>query len=338
MTDRYSRQVIVPGVGEEGQGRLAGSNVVIIGCGALGTVIASSLVRAGVGRVRIVDRDFIEYHNLQRQILFDEEDIKSELPKAVAAERHLRKINSDIEIEGIVADANRTNIEGFVEGADLVMDGLDNFEARFLINDVSLKHGIPWVYGAAIGASGMTAGFIPGKTPCFRCLSGSAPAPGAVGTCDTAGVLGPAPFVVGSLQSAAAIKMLVGAEDPEPALTVIDIWGGTFSRLRLGHRPDCPACAGRYEFLEGRASLEAASLCGQNVVQVLNASPMQMSLDELADRLAPVTGSMARSEHMIRFSVGEDREMIVFPDGRALVRNTTDESLARRLYARYIGT
>ena len=329
MQDRYSRQIIVPGIGEEGQARLAASSVVIIGCGALGTVSASSLVRAGVGRVRI---------------------IKNELPKAVAAERRLRKINSTIEIEGIVADANHTNIEGFVEGADLILDGLDNFEARFLINDVSLKHGIPWVYGAAIGASGMTASFIPGKTPCFRCLSASAPVAGMVGTCDTVGVLGPAPFIVGSLQAAAALRMLVGAPlgaplgappgaaEADPALTLIDVWKGTFNRLRMGHREDCPACAGQYDFLDGKLGLETTSLCGQNVVQVLNTGGAVISLPEMAARLEPVADNVTHNEHMLRFGVGEDREMIVFPDGRALVRNTTDESLARALYARYVGT
>jgi adenylyltransferase/sulfurtransferase len=337
MEDRYSRQIIVPGIGEEGQAHLAASSIVVIGCGALGTIIASSLVRAGVGRVRIVDRDFIEYHNLQRQILFDEEDIRNELPKAVAAERRLRKINSTIEIEGIVADANHTNIEGFVEGTDLILDGLDNFEARFLINDVSLKHGIPWVYGAAIGASGMTASFIPGRTPCFRCLSASAPMAGTVGTCDTAGVLGPAPFIVGSLQAAAALRLLLGAAEADPALTLIDVWSGTFNRLRMGHREDCPACAGRYEFLDGKVGLETTSLCGQNVVQVLNTGGVDISLPEMAARLEPVADNVSHNEHMLRFGVGEDREMIVFPDGRALVRNTTDESLARALYARYIG-
>ncbi|HEY90982.1 MAG TPA: thiazole biosynthesis adenylyltransferase ThiF, partial [Dehalococcoidia bacterium] len=186
MMDRYSRQIIFPGLGEEGQRKLSESSVVIIGCGGLGTMISSSLVRAGIGKVRIVDRDFIEYHNLHRQALFNEDDVKDELPKAVAAERHLKKVNSSIEIEGIVADANHTNIEKFVSGMDLIVDGLDNFESRFLLNDVALKHGIPWIYGAAIASSGMTMSIIAGKTPCIRCLSPSAPGGGVVGTCDTA--------------------------------------------------------------------------------------------------------------------------------------------------------
>ncbi len=334
--DRYSRQIIFPAIGEAGQKRLAGSRAVIIGCGALGTVIANTLVRAGVGRVRIVDRDFIEEHNLQRQVLFTEDDIKESLPKAVAAERRLRRVNSSVEIEGIVADANFTNIERFVDGADVIMDGLDNFEARFLINDVSLKHGIPWVYGAAIGSSGMTATIIPGKTPCFRCISANAPGGGVTDTCDTAGVIGPAPFVVGSLQSAAALRLLVGDADSTQYLTTVDVWQGDFERLKTGYRPGCPACQGDYEFLEGKHGLKTTALCGQNVVQVLNTGGVEISLDKLAERLAPVT-AVTHNEHMLRFPVEGDREMIVFPDGRALLRNTTDESLARGLYAKYIG-
>jgi len=333
--DRYSRQIIFPGIGEAGQQRLAESHAVIIGCGALGSVIASALVRAGVGRVRIVDRDFIEEHNLHRQVLFTEDDIKEGLPKAVAAERHLRRINSAIEIEGIVADANFTNIEGFVDGADIIMDGLDNLEARFLINDVSMKHGIPWVYGAVIASSGMTATIIPGKTPCFRCISANAP-DGVTDTCNTAGVIGPVPFIIGSLASAAALKLLVGAAEPDQYLTTIDVWEGDFQRLKTGYRPDCPACNGNYEFLEGKHGLKTTALCGQNVVQVLNTSKTGISLEKLAERLAPVT-TVTHNEHMLRFTVEGDREMVVFPDGRALLRNTTDESLARGLYAKYIG-
>ena len=334
--DRYSRHVLFPGIGETGQQRLGESRTVIIGCGALGTTIANALVRAGVGKVRIIDRDFIEEHNLQRQVLFTEDDIRDGLPKAVAAERHLRRINSTIEVEGIVADANFTNIERFIEGADVIMDGLDNFEARFLINDVSLKHGIPWVYGAVIASSGMTATIIPGKTPCFRCFAASAPGGGVTDTCDTTGVIGPTPFVVGALQSAAAMKLLVGDAEPNQYLTTIDVWEGDFQRLKTGYRPGCPACAGNYEFLEGKHGLKTTALCGQNVVQVLNTGEVDISLEKLAERLAPVT-TVTHNEHMLRFPVEGDREMIVFPDGRALLRNTTDESLARGLYAKYIG-
>ena len=229
-----------------------------------------------------------------------------------------------------------------VEATTRIMDGLDNFDTRFLINDVSLKHGIPWVYGAAIASSGMTMSIIPGKTPCFRCLSASAPAGGMVGTCDTAGIIGPAPSVIGAMQVAQAMKILIGEDiTHEPVtpqyLTIIDVWRGTFQRLKTGYRRDCPACQGRYEHLEGKSGLQVTSLCGQNVVQVLNTRNVQFSLPDLAARLDPVA-KVTVSDFMLRFTVDDDKEMIVFPDGRALVRNTTDESLARALYAKYIGT
>jgi len=336
MMDRYSRQTVFPGLGEEGQRKLSNSHVAIIGCGGLGSTIATSLVRAGIGKVRVIDRDFVEYRNLHRQILFDENDIKNELPKAIAAEWRLRKINSSVEIEGIVADVNQGSIEGVVSGVDLIMDGLDNYEGRYLINDVSLKHGIPWVYGAAIAASGMTATFIPGKTPCFRCLSLNAPESDVVGTCDTAGILGPVPFIIGSLQSTAAIKLLTGVAETEQYLTVIDIWQGTFQRLKTGYRKDCPACQGKYEYLESKAGVETTSLCGQDVVQVLSTGSSKVALDELAKRLAQ-TREVVYNDFMLRFMADEEREMIVFPDGRALVRNTSDESLAKALYAKYVG-
>ncbi len=335
MIDRYSKQTLFPGIGEEGQKKLGSSNVAIIGCGALGTVIATSLVRAGVGKVKIIDRDFIEYHNLQRQVLFDEEDIKAQLPKAIAAERHLKRVNSSVEIEGVVADVNYTNIERLVANADLILDGLDNFETRLLINDVSLKHGIPWVYGGAIAASGMTMNIIPGEAPCFRCLYGSI-GRGIALTCDTAGVISPAPFIIASLQAAEAMKILVGAKELNRDLIVIDAWKGKFSRLKVSRRADCPACQGEYEFLEARFGTRTASLCGQNAVQVLNPEIASVSLEGLAARLSPL-GEVSYNEFMLRFVV-DSHEMVVFPDGRAIVKNTDDEALARGLYAKYIGT
>lgn len=335
MIDRYSRQTLFLGIGEEGQKKLGNSCVVIIGCGALGTISATSLVRAGVGKVRIIDRDFIEYHNLQRQVLFDEEDIKAELPKAIAAEKHLKKVNSSVEIEGVVADVNYASIEKLVVSADLILDGLDNLETRFLINDVSLKHKIPWVYGGAISSYGMTMNIIPCETPCFRCLQASPISRGIALTCDTAGVISPAPFIIGSLQTAEAMKILVGAEEINRDLIMIDVWKSEFSRFTIGHRTDCPACRGEYEFLEARFGTRTTSLCGQNAVQVVNTRVRSISLEELAARLRPVA-RVTHSDFMLRFWV-DNREMVVFADGRAILRNTTDESLARGLYAKYVG-
>jgi adenylyltransferase/sulfurtransferase len=324
-----------PAIGEEGQVKLSKGNVVIIGCGALGTNIATFLVRAGVGKVRIVDRDFIEYHNLQRQVLFDEEDIKAGLPKAIAAERHLKKVNSSIEIEGIVADANCTNIERFCSGADVILDGLDNFETRLLINDVALKHKIPWVYGGAIASQGMTMTVIPGETPCFRCVSPFLPDPGTTPTCETAGIVGTVPAVIGALQATEAIKMLVGAEINRELITV-DIWKGTFHHLKVVRREDCPACHGKYDFLDERFVIKTTSFCGQSrAVQVVNMKVTQFALDELAARLRSA-GDISHNEFMLRFSV-DGKEIIVFPDGRAIINNTADESVARELYAKYVG-
>ncbi|MFC1864352.1 ThiF family adenylyltransferase [Chloroflexota bacterium] len=336
MIDRYARQIIFPGIGEDGQRKLSSSYIVIIGCGALGTIIATSLVRAGVGKVRIVDRDFIEYHNLQRQVLFDEDDIKNQLPKAIAAERHLRKVNSSIEIEGIAADVNYTNIERLISGADLILDGLDNFETRFLINDACLKHRIPWIYGGAISAYGMTMNIIPGETPCFRCISPTLPHLGTVPTCDTAGVINPAPFIIGSLQSAEAMKILVGAREINRDLITINVWSGEFNRFKIGARVDCPACQGKYEFLGVGFGTRTTSLCGQNAVQVLNPKLGRLSFKELAMHLKPV-GEVSYNEFMLSFTAGS-HEMVIFPDGRAIIKGTTDESLARGLYAKYIGT
>lgn len=335
LRNRYSRQTMFPAIGEEGQVKLSNGSVVIIGCGALGTNIATFLVRAGVGKVRIVDRDFIEYHNLQRQVLFNEEDIKAGLPKAVAAERHLRKVNSSVEIEGIVADANYTNIERFCSGADVILDGLDNFETRLLINDVALKHKIPWVYGGAVASQGMTMTVIPGETPCFRCVSPFLPDPGTTPTCETAGIVGTVPAVIGALQATEAIKILVGAEVNRELITV-DLWKGTFHSLQVARREDCPACQGKYDFLDKRFAIKTTSFCGQSrAVQVVNTKVTKIALDELAAKLSSA-GKVSYDEFRLHFRV-DGKEIIVFPDGRAIINNTLDESAARELYARYVG-
>lgn len=335
MIDRYSRQTLFPGIGKKGQRRLGNCCVAIVGCGALGTIIATSLVRAGVGKVKIIDRDFIEYHNLQRQVLFDEEDIRDGLPKAIAAERHLRKVNSLVDVEGIVADFNYTNAERFTAGTDLILDGLDNLETRLLINDVSLKHDIPWIYGGAISSYGMTMNIIPGETACFRCYYPAIPYPGAIATCDTVGIIGPAPFVIGSLQAAEAMKILVGAAEINRKLLLIDVWKRSFVQLDIVTRRDCPTCSGKYEFLDGKFGVRVTSLCGQNAVQVSNSKIGGISFKELETRLKAV-GEVKYNEFMLHFIV-DGREMVIFPDGRAIVKNTSDESLAKGLYAKYIG-
>ncbi|MBI4286136.1 MAG: ThiF family adenylyltransferase [Chloroflexi bacterium] len=336
MTDRYSRQALFPGIGKEGQQKLGQGFAVIIGCGALGSLIASALVRAGVGKVRIIDRDFIEYHNLHRQVLYDEDDVRNELPKAIAAERHLKKVNSSIEIEGIVADVNFTNIEKFVHGANVILDALDNMETRLLINDAALKLRIPWVYGGAVASHGMTMNIIPGETPCFRCIAANPGRRGLFLTCDTAGVISPAPWIVASLQAAEAMKILVGAKEVNRQLVVLDVWENTFHRLKVEARKDCPACQGKYESLGGKHRLRATSLCGQSAVQVLDPRVGNLALPDLAERLKEV-GTVSYNDYILHFTV-DSNEMLIFPDGRAIVKNTTNETLAKGLYAKYIGT
>jgi adenylyltransferase/sulfurtransferase len=335
IIDRYSRQVLFPPIGGEGQKKLGKSSVVIIGCGALGTVISAILVRAGVGHIKIIDRDFIEVHNLQRQVLFDEEDIKNQLPKAVAAERHLKKVNSEIEITGVVADVNFTNIEKLVSGADLILDGLDNRETRFLINDVCLKHKIPWIYGGAISSYGMTMNIIPGETPCLRCIWHKTEGSGLAATCDTAGVIAPAPFVTASLQATEALKILTGATEINRDLVSFDVWATEFKHFKINRNPECPACRGQYEYLDAKSGTTTTALCGQNAVQVLNTGINKVSFKQLEAKLKPL-GTVNYNEFLFNFKV-DGQEMVIFPDGRAVVKNTNDESLARGLYAKYIG-
>jgi molybdopterin/thiamine biosynthesis adenylyltransferase len=338
MFERYSRQTIIPEIGIAGQKRLNKSCAIIIGCGALGTVIASSLVRAGVGRVKIIDRDFIEYHNLQRQILFNEEDIKENLPKAIAAERHLKKVNSEIIVQGIVSDVNYANIEDLVRGADVILDGTDNLETRFLINDVSVKLKIPWIYGGAIDTSGMTMTIIPYETPCFRCIIAGENFAAKGLTCDTAGVISPAPWIVASLQAAEAIKILVGSARINRDLVELDVWTNKLRHLKLnGRRDDCPACGlGKFEFLEGKFSTRTTNLCGQNSVQVAAPGKINLSFETLAQRLRSA-GQVDYNEFMLRFGV-DSQEMLIFRDGRAIVKNTNDEIYAKAFYTRYVGT
>ena len=283
LRDRYSRQTIFPQIGEAGQARLLKSSAIIIGCGALGCNIANLLVRAGVGKIRIVDRDFVEYHNLHRQVLFNEADIKAGLPKAIAAERHLRKINSTIEIKGIVAEINFSNIEDLCHGTDIILDGTDNLAARFLINDFALKYKIPWIYGGAVASSGMTMNIIPGETACFRCIYFKVPAPDRSVTCETAGIVGTVPAIIGAIQATEAIKILVGSPEINRELIVIDAWSDTFNCIKVSAGRDCPACNGNYEYLKKRFMLKTSSLCGQSrSVQIVNTRVQRISLSKLS--------------------------------------------------------
>jgi len=342
--ERYARQVLLPEIGTAGQERLLASSVVIVGCGALGTVIASTLVRAGVGRVRIVDRDTVELNNLQRQVLFDEGDVARGLPKAVAAAEKLRKANSQIEVEPIVADVNPDNVERLINDVHLVLDGTDNFETRFLLNDACVKHDLPWVYGGVLATYGMTMAILPHRTACFRCLVAEMPLPGSTPTCDTVGVLGPAVNIVASLEVVEGLKILMDKqEELYNRLLYVDVWTGTLERMKVGKaREACPACdLGQFEFLEARRGSYLTRLCGREAVQVNVRGEAQISFPDLAARLASA-GSVSFNDYMLRFRVpsADDQrpyELTVFPDGRTIVKGTTDEAVARTLYARYIG-
>lgn len=339
--DRYSRQVRFHGLKEDGQRRLMASRVTICGCGALGTVLANHLTRAGVGHIRVVDRDFIETHNLQRQILFDEQDVADNLPKAEAAARKLRAINSQVEIEPVVTDIDHTNILDLVADADLILDGTDNFETRYLINDAAIKLGKPWIFGGVIGSEGQTMTIRPGITPCIRCLIEDSPPPGMTPTCETAGVLGPAVAVIASFEAVEAIKLLSGAIDAlNKELIMIDLWDWSFRRLKVANllgKVDCPCCQRReFKWLDGELGSHTTTLCGRNAVQIATRRNQPLDFADMANRLNSL-GEVRFNNFMLRFST-EGHEFTVFPDGRAIIKGTNDIAKARTLYSQFVGS
>ncbi|MEX2172022.1 MAG: ThiF family adenylyltransferase [Pirellulales bacterium] len=338
---RYARQVRYTPFGIEGQKRLRRSAALVVGCGALGSVIANTLARAGVGTLRIVDRDFLELNNLQRQVLYDEADVAAGLPKAIAAANRLRTINSQIAIEPVVGDVTYTNIASLAEGAGVIVDGTDNFETRLLVNDYCVKHSLPWVYGGCVGAEGQTMAILPGETACLTCLLPEIPPPGTTPTCDTAGIMGPVVNVIASLQSMEALKILSGNQkDVSRTLTVIDLWQNRLRQIDLANlrdRGDCPTC-GRREFpwLTGEKGSQSAILCGRNAVQLRSESSQELDLADLERRLSSV-GRVTRNPFLLRLEVAE-HVITQFPDGRAIVAGTDDIAKARTIYARYIGS
>jgi len=336
VIERYARQIIFPGIGEVGQHKLLSSTVVIVGCGATGSVLANSLVRAGVGHVRIIDRDFIELNNLQRQMLFDEEDITRGLPKAVAAAEKLRRINSQVTIEPVVTDLNSDNVIELIQAADLVFDGTDNFETRYVLNDTCLKLGKPWVYTGVIATYGMSMTIIPQQTACLRCLYPHPPPPGRVATCDTAGVLNTIVNVVASISANEGLKLLLGQGNLNRGVVHIDLWTNSFDVFTITRREDCPACSlGKFEYLEAASGPQTVSLCGRNAVQVRVRQAGLIDFSELAARLAPL-GQVSFNNFILRFNVN-GYELTLFPDARAIIKGTDDEAVARSLYAKYIG-
>jgi molybdopterin-synthase adenylyltransferase len=339
-----------PPIGIEGQKKLRAAKVLLVGCGALGSMLANLLVRAGVGRLTIVDRDFIEITNLQRQVLFDQDDIEQNLPKAVAAQRKLARINPDVAVEAVVADVNHTNIEHYAADRNLLLDGTDNFETRFLINDVSVKHKVPWIYGAVIAATGLAMTIVPEDTPCLRCLFETMPLPGMTPTCDTAGVLGPAVAVVASWQAQEALKLLTdNRKDLSRHLFSFDMWDNRWQQLNIAKvrdAADCPCCKHRnFEYLAGKFASATTSLCGRNAVQISRGESGGEKVDfaRIAENLRSV-GQPSYNKFMLKCSLiegdGERRkefELTVFADGRAIIKGTNDAAVARSVYAKFVG-
>lgn len=334
--NRYEKQILYSEIGAKGQKLLLNSKVIIIGCGALGTVIANNLVRSGVGFIKIVDRDYIELSNLQRQMLFDEDDLENNIPKAIAASQKLKKINSTIQIESIVDDVNSKNIEDLCSGMDVILDATDNLQTRYLINDISIKLNIPWVYGGVIGSTGMVHTIIPHKTPCLRCMFPEIAPAGSVETCDTAGVLNPITSIVASTESMEAIKILLNRKDVViKGLQYMDIWNNEFEMIELSINKSCKACASKtFDFLN-RESDESVYLCGKNSVQI---NPIQKNISEenLLNRLDSLGLEYKKNAYFIKFTV-EEVQFTLFYDGRAILKNTSDKIRAQSLYAKYIG-
>jgi len=338
MHERYSRQILFNGIGEEGQRRLQQSRVLIVGCGALGSAQAESLARAGVGSLRIADRDFVEASNLQRQTLFTERDALDRMPKAIAAANHISEINRDIAVEPEIVDVNHSNIERLVKDRDIVLDGTDNFATRYLINDACVKHEINWVYGAAVGSYGVTMTIQPHRTPCLRCVFEEVPPAASAPTCDTSGVIMPIISVVAAVQVAEALKLLTGQDESlHHSLMQFDVWRNEWRKIDPGApSPDCPTCGlACFATLDATAGDFAAVLCGRDAVQISPAQSTRIDFEQLAERLR-VTGDVKFNDYLLRFRTG-DFEVTVFQDARSIIRGTSEIKTARSLYAKYIG-
>jgi len=338
MNNRYSRQILFPEIKRDGQRKLLSSKILLVGCGALGAAHAETLARAGVRNIRIVDRDFVEFSNLQRQSLFSETDASMRLPKAIAAKNRLLEINSEIKVEAIVTDVNYSNIENLIKDCDLILDGTDNFQTRFLLNDACVKHSKTWIYGAAVSSYGVTMTIIPQKSPCLRCIFEEIPDAGSSPTCDTAGVIQPIISIVSAVQTTEAIKILIGKKESlHQSLMQIDVWQNDWRKIKLGApNADCKTCGQRnFEFLEAENVEFSAVLCGRDAVQISPPAQTNLDLPALAQKLETL-GAVKQNEYLLRLKYDEF-ELTVFRDARMIVRGTDDVSVARSIYARLIG-
>ncbi len=335
MDDRYSRQVLFKEIGGDGQQKLSQSRVVIVGCGATGSALASLLARSGVGTLRILDRDYVEPSNLQRQSLFDENDARESVPKAIAAARQIARFNSQIVVEPHVADLVPANVDSLLGSCDLILDGTDNFETRYLINDYSVKNSVAWIYAAAVGSYAVTMNILPGETACLACIFPESPR-GTVETCETAGILNSAVNLVSSLAATEALKFLVGARAKmRRTLLSLDVWTNERAELAAIHpRAGCRACSGDFVHLSGEGRPHI-TLCGRNSVQI-HERQRPVDFAEMSTRLQP-HGNVRHNEFVLKFW-REPYEMTLFPDGRAIIKGTTDTAIARSLYARFVGS
>ena len=335
--ERYCRQTILAQIGMHGQARLAAASAAIVGLGATGGFIADLLTRAGVGHIRLIDRDTVDLSNLQRQVLYGEPEIG--IPKAEAATKRLRSVNSGIDLEAMAKDVNPGTIGALLGDTGIIMDGTDNIRTRFLINDFAVLRGIPWVYSGAVGTGGMEMAVIPGETPCIRCLMPEAPPAGSLPTCDVAGVLNTVPAVIGSIAVTDAIQVITGqlkSDEGAGRLHIFDAWEHTLDTVKVPRDGGCLCCGKRqFDHLSLRVHESAIPLCGSGSVQITPLEPMKIRLDELAARLH-LLGEVRYTRYMVRFRTGE-LELSIFEDGRAIVRGARDETAARGLYARYIG-
>lgn len=335
MANRYARQIALSEIGKSGQERLEASSVVIIGCGALGSVAADNLTRIGVGKIKMLDRDIVELENLGRQVLFNEDDVKERLPKAKAAQDHLRKINSEISIEGITEDVDQDNIEDIIDGFDLVLDDTDNMETRFLINDACVKKGIPWIYAGAVETQGMTMTVVPGITACLNCFIEETPPSGALPTCHQAGIINTTTNIIASIQTTEAVKLLIG-KGAGGYLTAFDIWKQEFKRIKIDRRQDCPTCSKKeFKFLEEGLKSWCRVFCGRNSVQINPKRNDELDLDKLSDKMKNL-GKLTNHGLFLNFT-DSTFDITLFKSGRAIIKGTTDESVAKSVYCRYIG-
>ncbi|WP_462410181.1 thiazole biosynthesis adenylyltransferase ThiF [Neobacillus sp. Marseille-QA0830] len=339
MNERYSRQTLFPGIGQDGQEKIRRKHVLIIGAGALGSGSAEVLTRAGVGKITIVDRDYVEESNLQRQQLYTEQDVAEKWPKAAAAERRLREINSDVDIRSVVADATPELLEELISGVDLMLDATDNFETRMMMNDAAQKYNIPWIYGACVGSFGMSFSIIPGKTPCLNCLLRSIPLQGM--TCDTGGIIAPAVQMVIAHQTAEALKMLAGDwEAVRTSFVSFDLWRNQYTSLKMSKAKfaGCLSCGEErtYPYLDRENMTKTSVLCGRDTVQIRPTSKGEISLEQLAGQLGSLGLSVKGNPYLISVEMGDQR-MVIFQDGRALIHGTKDITQAKTIYQRILG-